>query len=470
MDATACPGCRERDARIAALEKQLTALRGAVEELRRQLGRNASNSSTPPSANPPCAPPPVGKQPTGRRPGGQPGHPPHLKERLPPQRVTRVVQYLPKVCGRCQTPLPSTPGANDPEPSWHQVAELPPLAAQVVEYQGQARRCPGCGAVNREPIPAAVRAHSIGPRLAATLSYLAGCHHISKRGLEEIVEAVFEVPIALGTVTHLEGEMSQALASAHAAAVTAVQEASAKHVDETGWKLAGRRCWLWLAATTTVAVYLVHACRGLAALRALLGEAIGGILHSDRWSVYNRLPIQQRQLCWAHLQRDFEACLEYNSRAARAVGETGLAVARLLFETWHSFRGGGLTRRQLENRIKPLARVLHATLERGCRCAVAKVAVFCDKVLALEPALWTFVVAQGVEPTNNHAERLLRRGVLWRKNAFGCHSEAGCRFVERILTAVQTLRLQKRPVLAYLYEALAAYRQGLSPPNLILQG
>lgn len=470
MDASDCPGCRERDGRIAALEEQLAALRGEVKELRRQLGRNASNSSTPPSANPPAAPAPVRKKASGRRPGGQPGHPPHLKQRLPSERLARVIPYRPKVCRRCQASLPAAPGPDDPEPTWHQVAELPPLAAQVIEHQGQARTCPSCGEVNREAIPAEVREHSVGPRLAATLSYLAGCHHVSKRGLEEIVEIVFEVPIALGTVTHLEEEMSQALAPAHAEAVAAVQEASAKHVDETGWKQAGRRCWLWLAATASVAAYLIHPSRGREALTALLGEAISGILHSDRWSAYKRLSIEQRQLCWAHLKRDFQACLEYGSRTARTVGATGLAVAGSLFEIWHGFRGGGLTRRQLENRIKPLALELHTALEQGRRCAGGKVAVFCDNLLALEPALWTFVVAAGVEPTNNHAERLLRRGVLWRKNAFGCHSEAGCRFVERILTVVQTLRLQKRPVLAYLYEAVLAHRNGLASPKLVLDG
>src|SRR4029453_4933917 len=120
-------------------------------------------------------------------------------------------------------PLPADPGPDDPEPSWHQVAELPEMAAQVTEYQGHFRTCPGCGTLNHQPIPQALKAHSIGPRLAATLSYLTGSHRGSKRGLEEISEDVFAVPVSLGTLVHLQEETSAALATAHAEALAAVR-------------------------------------------------------------------------------------------------------------------------------------------------------------------------------------------------------------------------------------------------------
>jgi transposase len=340
------------------------------------------------------------------------------------------------------------------------------VAAQVTEYQGHYRTCVCCGRLNHAPIPRDLKAHSVGPRLAATLGYLAGSHRVSQRGLEEITEDVFDVPVCVGTVANLQAHLSDALAPAHAEALGAVRAAAVKHADETSWKLAGRLCWLWVAATATVAAFLIHARRSAAALQALLGAVIRGVVCSDRWSAYAGLPLTQRQVCWAHLKRDFQRCVDRGGQAT-AVGEVGLAVVEAVFQQWHRFRGGGLSRAGLQRRLGPLARALDEALALGQRCADAKVATFCANVQALGPALWTFAAEDGVEPTNNHAERVLRRGVLWRKNAFGSHSEGGCRFVERLLTVVQTRRLQGRSALGYLYEALVAHREGLPAPSLL---
>src|SRR4029077_18687795 len=145
-------------------------------------------------ANPPNAPKPVTKAPTGRKPGGQPGHRGHHRQRLPQDRVNHVVAFVPTTCSHCQAALPAEPGPGDPEPTWHQVAELPELAAVITEHQGHARSSPCCGHLNRGTIPPEIRAHVIGPRLAAVMSYFSGRHHIGRRGVEEIVETVFEVP------------------------------------------------------------------------------------------------------------------------------------------------------------------------------------------------------------------------------------------------------------------------------------
>ena len=471
-----CPGCQQRDRRIAALlrrvaelealERRVAELEALVRELTARLATNASNSSLPPSANPPQAPKPVVKCATGRKPGAQAGHPARLKQRLPAERIQHTVVFLPKHCTHCQATLPEQPTVSDPEPSWHQVAELPAMAAHITEYQGHYRACPDCGTLNHAAIPAEIKAHSVGPRLAATLAYLAGCHHVSKRGLEEITAAVFETPLALGTISHLEEHMSAALAAPHAEALAAVQQARVKHVDETGWKQAGQRRWLWLAATPWVAVFVVHVSRGFEALQALLGTDVFGFLTSDRWPVYGNWPLWRRQVCWAHLKRDFQKLVDRGGSAA-TLGEAFLRISERVFEQWHLFRGGTFGRRALQNRLSDAAREFAHLLECGCRCADPKAATFCANVRALQPAVWRFVVTEGIEPTNNHAERLLRRGVLWRKNAFGSHSERGCRFVERILTAVQTLRLQQRPILRYLQDALTAHRHGQPAPSLL---
>lgn len=468
-----CQGCRERDARIAQLERQVARLTAElarmtkrVRELEARLGQNASNSSIPPSANPPEAPPPVRKQPTGRKPGGQPGHTANLRTRLPAERLTEPVRhYLPDVCPVCEEDLPCLPGPDDPEPRWHQVVELPELPMQVTEYQAHARTCPNCGEVAWAKIPQEIRDHVCGPRLTATLAYLSGALHLSKRNIEEFAETVLGVPLALGTISNLEQEMSAALAAAHIEAQEAVQEAAAKNVDETGWKRAGSRCWLWGAATALVACFVIAPTRGAAGLAALLGKKIKGIISSDRWSVYGQLKLGLRQLCWAHLKRDFQKLVDRGG-AAKHYGQLGLAAVAILFHEWHLFRGGG-SRPALQRELEPLREAMRSWLERGARCRDAKAAALCGNLLDLEPALWTFLYKKDVEPTNNHIEGLLRPGVLWRKNAFGCHSETGCRFVERILTVVQTLRLQKRSALDFLYQSLYAHRNRRSAPKLL---
>ena len=462
MERPECPGCSARDARIADLERRLS-------ELEARLKTNAANSSTPPSANPLGADAPVTKKKSKRRRGGQPGHPPHLKQLLPPDRVTRTESIVPAVCSGCRAPLPRAAGPSDPAPKRFQVVEWPPIVATVIEYQAHARTCPCCGVVTQAMIPAAIRAHSVGPRLTATLSYFSGCHGVSKRGVEEIAETVLGVPIALGTVANLEQEVSAALAPAHAEAIAAVRQADVKFADETSWKLWGQLCWLWAAATAGVAAFVIHAKRGAAGLAAILGEDIGGIVHSDRWHVYLQVPEERRQLCWAHLKRDFRKIVDCGGPSV-FVGRRGLRIVRELFAAWHAFQAGTITRSRLQDRIAPLECRLSKTLLEGAFGADPRVATFCENLIHLELALWTFARVEDVEPTNNFMERLVRLAVLWRRRSFGCNSAAGCRFVERILTVVQTCRLNQTNTLEYLAQAVHAHRRGTACPSLLVGG
>lgn len=466
MEPPECPGCRQRDALIAALREQITALEARVRDLEERLNRNSSNSSVPPSADPPTAPTPVVKKPTGRKPGGQPGHPAQVRQRLPAERVQHVRRFVPRHCQHCQAALPAEPGPHDPPATWHQVAELRPDPVVVTEYQGHFRTCARCGTVTHAAIPAAIKAHGVGPRLAATLAYLAGRCHLSKRALEDVVETVGNVPLALGTVSHLEEQVGQALAAAHAEVAEAVRQAPVKNVDETSWKQAGRLCWLWTAVTGTAVLFVIHGRRGRAGLTSLLGKTITGIIGSDRWSAYGHLPLSQRQLCWAHLRRDFQAMAERPGTAAR-IGADLLLLTSVVFEVWYRVRDGTRSRRWLQRLVEDIRSDMADLLRRGSRCGCAATAGTCREILAVEAAMWTFAWVDGVEPTNNAAERAVRPAVLWRKRSFGCHSEEGCRFVERLLTVVGTLRLQQRRVLDYLEQAVSAHRAGLPTPKLL---
>ena len=424
MGAPSCPGCRQRDDTIADLRLRLAASEARVRDLEAQLGRNATNSSLPPSANPPGAPKLPPKTPTGRKTGAQPGHPAHLRRRPPPERLPHTRDFVPRHCQRCREPLPPGPAPDDPEPTWHQVAELPRLAAEVTEYRGHFRTCPGCGTLSHAAIPAEVKAHSVGPHLAATLAYLAGRHHLSQRGLEELAEDVFDVPLSLGTVGHLAEQASAALAPAHAEAVQAVRQAPVKNVDETGWKLAGDRCWLWAAATATVVAFVIHARRSVAGLQALLGNVVTGIIGSDRWSAYQRVPVHRWQVCWAHLVRDFQAMVD-RADAGSPIGEELLCCAEELFTWWHRVRDGTLARSALQRYVAELRPWVRSQLEAGVACGCAKTAGTCRELLGVEPALWTFVRVEGVEPTNNTSSACCGRQCCGARGRSGARARRG---------------------------------------------
>jgi transposase len=460
MDETACPGCKRRDEEIAELKRRLA-------EIEARLNTNSGNSSTPPSANPLGAKPPVVKKKSKRERGAQPDHPPHLKQLLPPERVTRTEVIVPPTCADCGLALSREAGPNDPEPKRFQVVELPPVVVEVIEYQAHGRTCRSCGHVTQATISAEIRAHSVGPRLTGTLSYFSGCHGVSKRGIEEIAENVFGAPVALGTVANLEQEVSAALEPSHREALEAVRRAGVKYADETSWKLWGKLCWLWAVATANVAVFVIHAKRSALGLKAILGESIEGIVHSDRWHVYLQVAEQRRQLCWAHLKRDFRKIVECGGPSA-FVGRRGLRIVKDLFAAWHAFQAGTITRGRLQELIAPLDRRFGKTLVEGGLGDDARVAKFCENLLNLESALWTFARVEGVEPTNNFMERLVRLAVLWRRRSFGCNSVAGCRFVERILTVVQTCRLRERNILEYLTKAVQKHRAGREYAKLLV--
>jgi transposase len=299
------------------------------------------------------------------------------------------------------------------------------------------------------------------------LSYLAGCQHVSKRGLQEVIQTLFDVPIGLGTIAALEQKTSQALAKPYQDIQKAVQEADAKYTDETGWKKAGQRCWLGVAVTTVAIFLAVKRQRSAKALRELLGEHPKGVIISDRYSAYHFLPVEQRQLCWAHLKRDFQAMAERTGEA-KAVGEGLLEVVKTMFWCWRAVREGKKTRewfgKQVEKRFRPEVEVW---LLRGLESGSGKTEETCVNILEKDEAMWTFARTEGVEPTNNAAERALRTAVIWRKKSLGSQSEAGCEFVGRLLSVVQTVKLRGGQVMDYLTEAIRAHRQGLPAPSVL---
>jgi transposase len=272
--------------------------------------------------------------------------------------------------------------------------------------------------------------------------------------------------MSLGTIPHLEQTTVQAVAAPVAEAQAYVRTQPVAHLDETGWREARARAWLWVAVTAWVTVFAVRGSRGAKVVQDLLGERFCGILVTDRWSAYTWYPTRWRQVCWAPLLRDFEAMMERGGRS-QEIGEALREQARQMFHWWHQVRDGTLTHAQFRVLMRPIRRHVARLLKTGQTCGVPKTEAVCREISKLYDALWTFVRVEGVEPTNNAAERAIRPGVLWRKGSFGTQSTDGSRFVESLMTVVATLRQQHRNVLAYLTEACQAAYTRTPAPSLL---
>ena len=289
---------------------------------------------------------------------------------------------------------------------------------------------------------------------------------MSKRTTQQVMDDLFGVPMRVGTISQSEKATTKALAEPVEEARAYVQEQSVAHLDETSWRQGEKRAWLWVAVTSWVTVFLVRLSRGGQVARELLGEGFCGILVTDRYSAYNWYPVRWRQVCWSHLLRDFEA-IRGRGWVSEEIGDALLAQAHQMFAWWHRVREGTLARSTFRSYMSPLRREVERLLEVGSVCGVAKTEGTCHEILKRREALWTFVQVEGVEPTNNTAERAIRPGVQWRKGSFGTQSEDGSRFVESMMTVVATLKQQKRNVLAYLTAAHEAALRGETAPSLL---
>jgi len=441
---------------LRALEAYVAALEGRVAALEARLTQDSSNSSKPPSSDPPSAAPAPPRPKSGRRRGGQPGHPRHLRPELPPDVVR---QLRPDTCRHCRAPLVG----DDPAPLTHQVIEVPPVRPHVTEYRRHRLCCPRCGRVSCPPLPAGAAA-GYGPRVQAACALLAGAFRLGKRPVAAVCRDLFGVPISPAAVCRLERATAAALAPA-AEEVRRHVAGRPANVDETGWREGRRRAWLWVAVTQFVTAFTIRLSRG----RAVLADLIGGppgILTTDRFPAYDHLRADARQVCWAHLRRDFQAMVD-RANAGTAVGDDLLTYADIALGHWKRVRDGTLSRHGFRRHLSWLRPAVRELLEAGAACACAATAATCRNLLAVEPSLWTFAAADGVEPTNNAAERALRHAVCLRKTSYGTDSADGSRFVERMLTAVATCRQQGRDVLAFLTDTIRAARLGVTPPSLL---
>jgi transposase len=460
------------------LRSQLTALASELAQLRERIGRSSRNSSKPPSSDGPGFKPPERRKGSGRKRGGQPGHPGSGPELLPFERVDEVVEHHPDACRRCGTLL----AGEDPDPLRHQVMEIPPITPLVIEHRLHRLVCPCCSTSTCATLPADVEASPYGPRLSALVGLLGSVFPLSFSKTQALLDQLLGVEISRGAIAKVRERLSAVLAEPMAQALEAARQQPVAYVDETGAPTgnadgnnpSGKRGWQWVMVTAAVTVFLQGLSRSTAAAIELLGSTFGGIVVSDRFSAYNHLPIQQRQLCWAHLIRDLTAIAERPGASAEFGAEL-LGLQQQLFDHWHRYKHGTIDWHALQQSCRPIRQAFETTLQRvvelgyqrGERTPWAKTVRTAQQILQLADGLWTFLETPGIEPTNNAAERALRQSVIQRKISHGVQSRQGAICRSRLLTVTTTLRQQGRDVWQFLEQAWIAHHRGGVMPSLL---
>lgn len=447
---------------IKQLELQNAELKKRIEELERLVKQNSKNSSKPPSSdfgrNTPTQKPSAKKK-RKRKPGAQKGHKPNLKQLVPKEQVTKFENLIPKHC-TC-----GCAGLEDCEepPLRFQTFDLPPIIPVVMEYVQHFKRCKQCGEIVYQPLADHIRRNVFGAGILAIVGVMTGMLNTSKRKAVEVINEVFHIPMSLGGLSNCEARISEALAGPYDDLKDYVQSQETAHADESGWPRGNRlKGWLWAMACATGAFFMIHAKRTQQAARELLGN-FSGILHSDRWSGYN-IYDHIRQICWAHLKRDFQAISEAKGRLGRLGGQL-LELEAQIFQDYHRARDGTIQWKTFQNRMVFLQSEVVQLLQQGGECK-GPLAGKCREIWKHRENLWTFVAHPDVSPTNNAAEQIVRQAVLWRKMSFGTQSKRGARYVERMLSVCATCRLQGRSIIDYIRQTCQAHLNNKPAPTL----
>ncbi len=453
-----------------AIDSQTTklALNSKITDLEEKLNTNSNNSSISPSLD-------IFKKKKQKKKyhgpgknkslkqGAQPGHKGKGRKLLPPEEVDSTVVCLPESTCECGGHIK----ANIEKIKRHQQFELPQIKPVVTEYQQVYGTCSDCNTVHCGSLPYGISNTLLGPRATASVAILTGDYRLSKRSTQLILDDFFNLPVCLGTISNAEETVSAALeAPVEEAKIHIQQQTCPVHADETSHKLQGDKMWMWLAATMFVAVFIIRGKRDMKAAKDLLGEKFAGILITDRFASYNWIKATFRQFCWAHLKRDMQKISERSGKPGK-IGDEILDYIRRMFRLWHRHKDGEISRNAFKMAMIPIRSNIERLLLEGTTCGHVKTENSCKLILKHKESLWTFVEIEGVEPTNNLAEQLIRFYVLWRKNSFGTQSERGNLFVERMMTTTTTCKLQKRNRYDYITAAVAAHMADEPIPSLL---
>lgn len=448
----------EAQAIICSLLATIAKLEQRIVDLEHRGDKSPRNSSLPPSTEHPHAKPPSAQAKSKRGRGGQPGHDKHERLLIPSDQCQAVVPCIPTHCRRCGDRLAGT----DAEPLRHQVWELPDIQPHVTEYQRHRLVC-SCGCSTCGELPAGVPSGQAGPRLIAFAGLLMACFRQSKRRAAQFLSMILKQPASPGWMVLLQNRVAEAVEPAYKELAGQLATQEALHVDESPTKEGQAKAWVWTFVATSFTFFACRTSRAAEVLKKLLGEGFRGVIHCDRarmyWS-YGKL-----QWCWAHLKRDFQGLIDSPCRTRKRLGHDLMRPTKELFALWKKVRDGTMSRDRFLRKMRPIRQRVDALLLRGYFNALTR--GFCKELVEHRENLWTFLEVEGIEPTNNAAEQALRHAVIWRKLSFGTQSASGSRFVERMLTVIETSRRQRRDVFAWLTETVQAHIEGRHGPSLL---
>jgi transposase len=452
----------EAQAIMRSLLLEIAKLQTELEELRRQVkGTTPQNSSLPPSTQHPHARPKPRNRKSKKRRGGQPGHPKHERPLIPTEDCDDVKSLKPKECRRCGGKL----SGNDPDPLRHQVWELPEIRALVTEYRRHRLECVCCGEITCAQLPPGVPQGQSGPRLMAFTALLMAYYRQSKRRTAEFLTTLLGQPCCPALTVKIQTYVTAALRPSYDELAAQLPAEEQMSIDETPTKEQNGKAWLWTFVARTFTVFAVRATREATALSDLLTEAFCGVVTCDRAKMYWRA--KRLQWCWAHLKRDFQSLIDKGDGQAKRLGYDLRRATCRLFEHWGNYRDGTITRAAFVRRMAPVRREVERLLLRGAESGNKSTTGMCRELYKHRDWLWTFVRVEGIEPTNNASERSLRHAVIWRKLSFGTQSANGSRFVETMLSVIETCRQQSRNTFAFVTAAVQAHLSNESCPSLL---
>jgi transposase len=451
------------------------ALHEAIKEwdkLNQRVNQDSTNSNRAPSTDSPDAKAKRKTEETAhqkhgkRKQGAQPGHKAVSRPLIPLDAGDIIIDCKPKICVHCGESLAVS---SDPEPYRQQQYDVE-IIRRITENRKHKIACPRCGETIEGTLPEQANESAYSTNVAALAVTLTGLFQMSRRKVKLFIEDVIGVPISVGSVSNLENEMTQAAVPVTAEIEVMAQKAEQGNADETGFGTKnGKQGWLWVFVTPCAVLFRLYLGRGQEWASKLFG-CFAGILTSDRWCGYNHYPLEKRQLCWAHLIRDFKAMRE-SGPEGEAIGIALRKEAHSMFRMWHRFKkwkvnqekqGIQVSMTVLESQLHTIRDRVRSLLEVGTKRGVPK----CGTILKVEPLLWTFTQEKDIEPTNNVAEQNIRPAVLWKKRSFGVENERGAQYAESMLSIWATARRNGVNPIAFLRELLYSYRCSSPVPSI----